>query len=101
MDKTTRTSLDNLWSEDRELQNKAFTYVLKATEKPVDWSYDAWGELLANLKDIQLDLATFGHWDEPHASELIADAQRTIIFERIVLALRFLGYVSRTIGRPN
>ena len=62
---------------------------------------NVFGELLANLKDMQLDLATFGHWDEPHASELIADAQRTIIFERIVSALRFLGYVARTIGRPK
>ena len=49
MDKITRTQLDNLWSEDRELQNKAFTYILEATDKPVDWAYEAWDELLANL----------------------------------------------------
>ena len=49
MDKTTRTRLNNLWSEDRELQNKAFTYALEATDKPVDWAYEAWDELLSNL----------------------------------------------------
>ncbi|HLE34228.1 MAG TPA: hypothetical protein VJB38_16610 [Bacteroidota bacterium] len=49
MDKTTRTNLSNLWSEDRQLQNDAFTYILKATDKPVDWAYDTWDELLANL----------------------------------------------------
>ena len=49
MDKITRTSLDNLWSEDRELQNGAFTHILKATDQPIDWAYEAWEELLANL----------------------------------------------------
>jgi len=49
MDKPIRTNLDNLWSEDRELQNKAFTYILKVTDKPVGWAYEAWDELLANL----------------------------------------------------
>ena len=49
MDIITRTQLDNLWSEDRELQNKAFAYILGATDKPVDWAYEAWDELLANL----------------------------------------------------
>jgi hypothetical protein len=49
MDKITRTKLNNLWSENRELQNKAFTFILKATEKPVDWAYEVWDELLANL----------------------------------------------------
>ena len=42
MDKTTRTNRDNLRSEDRELQNKAFFYVLKTTDKPVDWAYEVW-----------------------------------------------------------
>jgi hypothetical protein len=49
MNKTTRTYLDHLWSEDRELQNKAFFYILKATDKPVDWAYDVWDEMLDNL----------------------------------------------------
>ena len=49
MNKTLRTNLDNLWSEDRELQNKAFFYILKVTDKPVDWAYEAWDEMVENL----------------------------------------------------
>ena len=49
MDKVTQTNLDNLWSEDRELQNKAFFRVLEATDKPVDWAYDVWDDIVANL----------------------------------------------------
>ena len=49
MNKTTRTNLDNLWSEDRELQNKAFFYILEVTDKPIDWAYDVWDEMMENL----------------------------------------------------
>jgi hypothetical protein len=49
MDKTTQTHLTNLWSEDRSLQNKAFVYIQAATDKPVDWAYAAWDELVENL----------------------------------------------------
>ena len=49
MNKSTRTSLDNLWSNDRELQNKAFMAILKATDKPVDWAYEAWDDVVENL----------------------------------------------------
>jgi hypothetical protein len=49
MDKITRTNLDNLWSEDRELQNKAFFRVLEATDRSVDWAYDVWDDIVANL----------------------------------------------------
>ena len=49
MNKTTQTNLNNLWSEDRDLQNKAFLHILKATDKPVDWAYEVWDEMLENL----------------------------------------------------
>jgi hypothetical protein len=49
MDNPTRTNLDNLWSEDRELQNNAFSYILEATDKPVDWAYEVWNEMVAGL----------------------------------------------------
>jgi len=49
MNKTLQTNLDNLWSEDRALQNQAFFYILKATDKPVDWAYEAWDDLVENL----------------------------------------------------
>lgn len=50
MDKKTRTNLDNIRSKDRALQNKAFTYILNATEKPVDWAYEAWDDLVKDLR---------------------------------------------------
>ncbi len=47
----TQTNLHNLWVEDRELQNKAFSYILDVTDKPVDWAYEAWDEVIENLTD--------------------------------------------------
>jgi len=49
MDKITRTHFDNLRSEDRELQNKAYSYIMEATDKPVDWAYEVWDEMVAGL----------------------------------------------------
>ena len=49
MDETTRTNLDNLHSEDKEVQNSAFFAVLEATNKPVDWAYNVWNEMVADL----------------------------------------------------
>jgi len=49
MDSKTRKHLDNLRSEERELQNQAFFYILEATEKPVDWAYEVWDELVEGL----------------------------------------------------
>lgn len=51
MDKNTRTQFDNLFSPDRELQNKAFRYILAATDQPVDWAYEVWDELVKGLRD--------------------------------------------------
>lgn len=50
MDAITRTNLDHLFSQDRELQSKAFFDVLAATEQPVPWTYEAWEELVAGLQ---------------------------------------------------
>ncbi|HJR81604.1 MAG TPA: hypothetical protein VJ821_16145 [Anaerolineales bacterium] len=50
MEKTTKTNVDNLWSTDRALQNKAFHYILEATEKPVDWAYEVWDQMVENLR---------------------------------------------------
>jgi hypothetical protein len=50
MDTITRTNLDNLRSEEREVQNKAFFSVLEATDTPVDWAYDVWDEMVATLR---------------------------------------------------
>src|SRR6266540_5385713 len=50
MDSKIRKYLDNLRSEERDLQNQAFFYILEATEKPVDWAYEVWDELVEGLR---------------------------------------------------
>jgi len=50
MNETTRAYLNDLRSENRELQNKAFFYILEATDKPVDWAYDVWDEMVESLR---------------------------------------------------
>ena len=49
MDRTIRTQLDNIYSEDGQLQNKAYMVLMEETEGPVDWAYEAWDELIAGL----------------------------------------------------
>ena len=49
MNKAIRTHLDNIRSEDGELQNKAYYALMEETEKPVDWGYEAWDELVEGL----------------------------------------------------
>jgi hypothetical protein len=50
MNKTIQDNLNNLWTTDRAVQNQAFLYILKVTDKPVDWAYEVWAELIANLR---------------------------------------------------
>jgi hypothetical protein len=49
MDDITRASLDGLQSKDKDLQNKAFLHLLDVTEKPVNWAYEVWDELVERL----------------------------------------------------
>jgi hypothetical protein len=49
MDKVVRSHLDNVRSEDGGLQNKAYHFLMEATEKPVDWASEAWDELVEGL----------------------------------------------------
>jgi hypothetical protein len=51
MDKTTRMHLDNLRSEDAGQRYAALLYLLKATDRPVDWAYDVWDEFVQDLSD--------------------------------------------------
>ncbi|MBK9054995.1 MAG: hypothetical protein IPL78_30065 [Chloroflexi bacterium] len=51
MDTITQTHLNNLQADDnRELQNQAFYAVIELTDKPVEWAYTVWDELMADLK---------------------------------------------------
>lgn len=49
MDKTIRTNVKNIRSEDEDLQNKAYFYIVEKTDKPVDWAYEIWNEMLEGL----------------------------------------------------
>lgn len=49
MNENVKEQLSHLWSADRELQNKAFLSILAVTEAPVDWAYEVWDEVVANL----------------------------------------------------
>jgi hypothetical protein len=50
MDDTTRTHLENIHSQDRDLQNAAYSAMMESTDKPVDWAYEVWDKLVADLK---------------------------------------------------
>ncbi len=50
MDEIISTALEHLRSEDRELQNTAFFTLLETTDKPVDWSYEVWDGMVADLR---------------------------------------------------
>ena len=50
MNKEIQTHLNHLRSDDRELQNEAYFYLLKETEKPVDWAYEAWDQFVEGLR---------------------------------------------------
>jgi hypothetical protein len=48
-DESIQTSLKNIRSQDAAQQNSAFTELMAATEKSVDWAYQVWDELVAGL----------------------------------------------------
>jgi len=50
MNGTVQTQFDNLWSANRELQNKTFSHILELTDQPVDWSYDVWDRVVEQLR---------------------------------------------------
>ncbi len=49
MDKVIQTNIENIQSEDKALQNKAYFFILEATNQPVDWAYDVWNEMIEGL----------------------------------------------------
>lgn len=50
MDNVIKTNIDNIHSEDGGVQNKAYNFLMEKTEKPVNWAYEIWDELFADLK---------------------------------------------------
>lgn len=49
MHPTIQSHLDNLRSEDKDLQNQAFFAIIAATDQPVDWAYAVWDGLVTDL----------------------------------------------------
>lgn len=49
MNARTRSHFARIHSADRHEQGAAYAYLLEATEKPVDWAYEVWDELLEAL----------------------------------------------------
>jgi hypothetical protein len=49
MDSTTQAHWNNLRSDDGDLRYGAFMALLAITDQPVDWAYQVWDELRANL----------------------------------------------------
>lgn len=50
MDTITKTHIQNIDTTDRDVQNKAYAYVMEATSHPVPWAYAVWDEMVALLK---------------------------------------------------
>jgi hypothetical protein len=50
MEEVTRTNLENIHSTDKAVQNAAYFAVIEATDKPVDWAYDVWDSMVADLR---------------------------------------------------
>ena len=51
MNAAIRKQLDNIRSKDPHVQNAAFSALLRATDKPVDWAYEVWDDLVQMLSD--------------------------------------------------
>jgi len=49
MNEFVRDNFVHLWGADRDRQYQAYMQMLAATEQPVDWAYDVWDEVVANL----------------------------------------------------
>jgi hypothetical protein len=50
MDEITRKNLEDVFSQEREVQGQAFYALTAATEQPVEWAYEAWDRLVAALQ---------------------------------------------------
>ncbi|MCX6047542.1 MAG: hypothetical protein NT075_20785 [Chloroflexi bacterium] len=50
MDRITQTNLENLREQDGELRSQALSFMLAATDQPVDWAYRVWDETVATLR---------------------------------------------------
>jgi len=49
MDKDILIYFTQVYSDDRELQHSAFMKLLEITDKPVNWAYEVWDEVVGSL----------------------------------------------------
>lgn len=49
MDDIISSQVENIRSEDKDVQNSAYYAVIEATDKPVDWAYGVWDAMVADL----------------------------------------------------
>ncbi|HZG92244.1 MAG TPA: hypothetical protein VEZ42_18715 [Pseudonocardia sp.] len=50
MDSATRRTLDEVRSPDPDVRNPACAAVIEATDRPVDWAYEAWDGVVSDLR---------------------------------------------------
>src|SRR3954465_5044120 len=50
MDEVTRKNVDDIHSQDKDVQNKAYFAVIETTDQPVDWAYDVWDQMVGDLR---------------------------------------------------
>lgn len=43
-------NLDDIRSPDKELQGRAYQALIEATDQPVDWAYEIWDQVVADLQ---------------------------------------------------
>jgi len=88
MDITTKANLENLWSQDRALQNQAFLAVLAVTDSPVDWAYEVWDTMVKNLS------AKDNH-DRAIAAQVLCNLAKSDPHDRILKDFNALLEVTR------
>lgn len=82
-----RELLAAIRSSDREAQGHAFGTLLEATQAPVDWAYDVWDELVADLTHRNNRVRAI-------AAQLLCNLAKSDPDERIVAALPDLMVVT-------
>ncbi|WP_404450632.1 hypothetical protein LG329_09760 [Virgibacillus necropolis] len=49
MDSNTKSHVENLQSDDKNIRYEAFTYLKNATKEKVEWAYEVWDSLMDDL----------------------------------------------------
>lgn len=77
MDEIIQRHIDDLFSDDRARQSQGFMALMAAAAQPVDWAYDLWDALLA-------DLTHRDNHRRAHAAQLLPNLAKSDPQQRIV-----------------